>query len=109
MTTQTPRAAAAQTPPALVESSAARGQTPGTGDVKHSPVPGCHVTLTPGQLDTVLRALSDAAGYRHPEPDECDRCGDGLGFLCEDHVADAQLCVRYASLARRLRKAAGHD
>jgi hypothetical protein len=108
MTTQTPRAAAAQTPPALVESSAARGQTPGTGEMgRGSPVPGCHPTLGPASLETVLQALDTAAevSWERGRAD-CDRCE---AVPCDDHRADIQRGIRFASLATRLRKAAGHD
>jgi hypothetical protein len=103
MTSETPRAVRAESTPA----AAARGLTPGTRDRREAvPVPGCHVTLSPASLETVLEALDDAGEYRWAIDPDCTRC---TAIVCDDHRADIQQGIRYAHLARRLRKAAGHD
>jgi hypothetical protein len=99
MTAETPR------PGIHVAVGPGRGQTPGTGNTGRGlPVPGSHV-LTSAQLHVVLAALDYAAeGHWAIDPD-CGRCGP---VMCDDHRADIQAGIRYANLARRLRKAAGH-
>ena len=64
------------------------------------------VTLSGAQLDDVLDALNDAAEYRWHLDDDCARCRTGI---CDDHRKAAQKAIRYASLALRLEKAAGHE
>ena len=68
------------------------------------------VTLNGAQLDDVLDALNDAAEYRlaRGNDDQCEPGGVWSG-ICDDHRKAAQKAIRYASLALRLEKAAGHE
>ena len=69
------------------------------------------VTLNGSQLYVVLAALEDAAEYRlaRGNCDQCESAAFGQPDLCDDHKADIQRGIRYASLALRLEKAAGHE
>jgi hypothetical protein len=100
---------------------AVRGRmTARSGDSAHPPAPSAAGPRLPagavlvedaapagGILDTVLQALDTAAevSWERGRAD-CQRCET---VPCDDHRADIQRGIRYASLATRLRKAAGHD
>ena len=58
-------------------------------------------TLTPGQMDTVLGALANAAAYRRIRISQfCGDCADSAPELCADHLEAAVLA--YDELTDRL-------
>ena len=59
------------------------------------------ITLTPGQLDTVLGALADAAAFRRRKAEEpCHDCDEARGGpYCIAHRASARAAQGYDDLA----------
>lgn len=64
--------------------------------------------LDEAQLDAVLDALDDAAGYRWGRAQViCDECARLDPARCAEHTRDEDKADQYDAVARRLRMEAG--